>query len=426
MAEETGAKALHRPGRLRSAALIAVVLCLAVLWLVSRPVDRWSAKSQEPGARGWAQGVGVPETGVQPVLRSPGGWAGTAQLNNDRLIGMLAGEDTDRAAAAADELLRRDLGVRELDLIREVVERVPFRDYGCMRPTGETSNASGSYAWKVLEAKLLPRLSQEKQIEWLMAWVPSSRSPGRSAASEAGVALANIGPPAIPRLREVLTTGSEYQQEWAGAALMRIGTDDALMAVERWGVSAVESTQDFLVRTSAAQWLGLLQSKAAFEPLVRVMWAHLNEAQTWQLIVAVEDTGQERAIPELAKVLETPAGSNRKYAATTYLYAAQALAELGDARGREALRAATTSADLAMRWETSYHLACLGKTEQRQLLERLAKDPDERTASGARMFLHDVVNAQPIPRKPYRDDALWRLSEKQRERHAQWAEEHGG
>ena len=198
------------------------------------------------------------------------------------------------------------------------------------------------------------------------------------------------------------------------------------MAVERWGVSAVESTQDFLVRTSAAQWLGLLQSKAAFEPLVRVMWAHLNEAQTWQLIVAVEDTGQERAIPELAKVLETPAGSNRKYAATTYLYAAQALAELGDARGREALRAATTSADLAMRWETSYHLACLGKTEQRQLLERLAKDPDERTASGARMFLHDVVNAQPIPRKPYRDDALWRLSEKQRERHAQWAEEHGG
>jgi len=342
------------------------------------------------------------------------------------LIGLLDGENPQLAAAAADELLKRDLDEAELRRLREVAERVPFRDWESDdRLPGETSNASGTHAWRVLEAKALPRMPQEEQIEWLVSWFWHGRPFRMSAADYATRPLSKMGPTAVPRLSAVLKTGDPYPQLWAGRALMDIGTDEAFAAVEQWGLSVIEEAQDPLVRGTATRWLGLLQSEAAFEPMLRVMWANLDEPSSSELVVGVQDTGWERAIPELVKVLELrPPETGNADRAQTYLAAAQALAELGDDRGRQALRNAASSPDAALRREAPWHLGCLGEREARPLLERLAQEADETTALRARECLRVLDQDAPYADPSQAMGGTMRLQVKRHERHTRWARDH--
>jgi hypothetical protein len=206
---------------------------------------------------------------------------------------------------------------------------------------------------------------------------------------------------------------------------MDIGTTDAFGAVEGWALCVIGKTQDPLVRDAAARWLSLLQSSAAYEPLVRVMWAHLDEPAASGLVTAVQDTGWERAIPELVKVLESiPPDAGNAERVQTYLAAAQALAELGDDRGHLVLERAASSRYPGLRREVPWHVSCLGKATARVLLERLSRDVDETTALRAQDALRALESNAGYLATPDIATGTLRLLAKQHERHTQWVRDH--
>lgn len=320
---------------------------------------------------------------------------GTPEEITAKLMGLLLSERWGLAHLAAEELRERELDEAQINHLEHIVALVPFRPLAYDRVLDYPgAGVSGSHAWEVLaEAKLRGRPVAE-QIAWLMGELRYAR-PFRTSRSDAAAdRLGKIGAPAVPALARALRRDNSNAQVWAARTLMGIATEEAKTAVEEWGIGVLEATDDELIWGAAAQWLGKLKCQKAHDPLVRMLWAHLDQPRTWQILDALADLGDPRTRAVLGRLLEEhQPDEQHPERVRTYARAAQALVELGDPRGEEALLEAANSPLASLRREAAFAIYASLRERGRDVLVKLAADEDEAVAGYAKYWLGELDRA---------------------------------
>lgn len=137
------------------------------------------------------------------------------------------------------------------------------------------------------------------------------------------------------------------------------------------------------VKAAAADALGALQLKEAFDDLQQVY----NETSEWlvqfSIIAALGEMGEVRAF----ELLESALTSSNELVQTA---AVSSLGELGDPRAVSLLVPYATSPDWQIRYRVVQALNRLGGSEVRSILETLANDEVEQVAQEARASLESV------------------------------------
>jgi len=194
------------------------------------------------------------------------------------LIEMLLSEDLFVPRFAAEALKERELSERQMIHLSNIVWMVPFgRDEGCIRILQWTgSDVCSKYAWDVLAHHTLRDLPAEAQVQWLIGQMRTVGASPQRVAWAASSRASKLGAVAVPALIRALEREGTLAQQAAGGALMDIGTTEAQTAVAGWSIHTLEAYDNPLLWQQAALWLGRLGSAAAFEPLERVLWAHLE------------------------------------------------------------------------------------------------------------------------------------------------------
>lgn len=306
------------------------------------------------------------------------------------LVELLVSERWGVREVAAQELMQRDLAERDLNRLETIVGP----------PPPDPSGSMASQAWPVLARGRTEGKSLDEQIEWC---VTQLRYPlGLWRASGAVGHLVEIGDRAVPRLIRATEREGTYAQEMAAAALMRIGTQDATTAVERWALRALETTDDPLLLQGATYNLGKLRSEAGFEPLERGLWDHLEEHWSWAIIDSLVQIDPERARELLLRILaEHEPEAGRPGLIEPYLRSARHLATLGEERGWMALEDAVHSPLPDVRRELASALSATWNPRARESLVTLTQDENEQVAESATYWLNNF------------DQGLKRMEERQ-------------
>ncbi len=302
-----------------------------------------------------------------------------------RLIDLLVSDRVGVAYLAEEELKKRSLTQTHIAGLQAIVGMVPFSRQGCVLILQWPGmNVAGYHAWNVLAEAITDRKSTDEQMRWLISELRYERPFGQSRSNAAANRLAKIGAPAVPALIRALKREGTNAQLWAGRTLMQIGSDEAKAAVEEWALANLERTDDDLVWGVAADWLGRLNSRAAFEPLVRMLWAHLEEYRVCTVIYSLPKVGGPDAAEVLVEVIaEHKPDETHKELVKPYLSAGQELAKLGDSRGKQALLEAADSHLVELRREVAFSLVVALGEEARPILEKLRTDSDELVARRA-------------------------------------------
>ncbi len=312
------------------------------------------------------------------------------------LIELLLSEDYYIPRFAAEALKERELTEQQMAHLRNIVRTVPFhRDVDCIRGyQWAGSDVSSVYAWDVLAHHTLRDLPADGQVQWLIEQMRYDRPFPGSLADRATKRLLEIGEPAAAALIVATEREGTWAQMWACRTLMQMGTDEAKAAVERWSLQALEAYDDPLFWTCAAGWLGRLHSEAAFEPLERMLWAHLEDSRVWASVDALVKVDPKRAVVPLAKVIsEYEPDAVHPELIVAYLRAATALARMGDERGWDALQLAAASPMVGMRREAIFAAYATHDERARDILIGLTKDGDEQVASQADYWLAELDRA---------------------------------
>ncbi|HEY9701783.1 MAG TPA: HEAT repeat domain-containing protein [Allocoleopsis sp.] len=137
---------------------------------------------------------------------------------------------------------------------------------------------------------------------------------------------------------------------------------------------------EFDVQAAAADALGALQFKEAFDDLVQVYQSTSEWLLQFSIISILGLINDERAFDILVKALDSENGLVQTAAISS-------LGDLGDERAIEKLAPFVDHSDWQLRYRLTQTLTQLGGKDARNLLEKLANDPFEQVAKEAKAGL---------------------------------------
>ncbi len=192
--------------------------------------------------------------------------------------------------------------------------------------------------------------------------------------------LGNIDPAAAFELLKPVITDEHPRVRYTAASKMAtMGTVDRASALELLR-DRVRTDSELDVRAAAADALGALGLKEAFDDLQQLYNSTTDWIVRMSVVAALGEMKHDRAFPVLEDALET--GED-----LVKIIAIGALGELGDDRAIDLILPFVDSNDAQMRFRVAKALGNLNGDAARSALEKLAADPAEQVAREAGSYL---------------------------------------